>query len=41
MMNAPYDDVGCGRDQDEDVKEAEGCCIKRAIERDYIHNQYE
>ena len=23
------------------MKEAEGCCIERAIESDYIHNQYE
>jgi hypothetical protein len=25
----------------EDMKEAEGCCIERAIESDYIHNQEE
>jgi hypothetical protein len=28
-------------DQEEDVKEAEGCCIKRATESDYIHNRDE
>jgi hypothetical protein len=28
-------------DQEEDMKEAEGCCIERAIESDYIHNQDE
>jgi hypothetical protein len=33
--------VGCGRDQDEGVKEAEGCCVERATENDYIHNHDE
>ena len=33
--------VGCGTDQAEGMKEAEGCCIGRATKSDYIHNQDE